>query len=74
MPVNTAQNEHWGMANAPDLGVRETIVMVEKSKTFIVIRSLANIVTLTAMSAIPMRRNSFGGEPQCPLAQSAHHP
>lgn len=20
MPVNTAQNEHWGMANAPDLG------------------------------------------------------
>src|SRR6516165_8940455 len=22
MPVNTAQNEHWGMANAPDLGRR----------------------------------------------------
>ena len=21
MPVNTAQNEHWGMANAPDLGI-----------------------------------------------------
>jgi hypothetical protein len=23
MPVNTAQNEHWGMANAPDLGSKD---------------------------------------------------
>src|SRR6516162_8344659 len=32
MPVNTAQNEHWGMANAPDLGTSH-LLTAEKLKT-----------------------------------------